>query len=246
MNGRVRILHVTDTHLRSSPLPDSYAGYPDARSRLQAALSRVREHQTGLLDAVILSGDVCDDGSTSAALEVRGLLEEFGAPIIAIAGNHDDPAVIREVFGTPDVDIGAWRIIGTDTTRGGEVGGAVDVTAVMSALDARADRPNTLLVTHHPPRSTSTHEWFRLEGAAQLLDELRRRPHVRAVLSGHTHQRLDTTDGDLRLIVGTSTWYTLRHDDDTWAKDDASPGVQIIELGERGSITLRPIDTEQR
>src|ERR1700760_247621 len=107
-------------------------------------------------DAVLLSGDLTDNGGPAEYATVRELLAPIGAPVHAIAGNHDDRAALRAAFGLPGpdadpiqwaADLGPLRLVGLDTTIPGRAGGELDAER-LAWLDAElsaAPRQPTLL-----------------------------------------------------------------------------------------------------
>lgn len=234
----VRVLQISDTHLRAEP---NTPADRDPDKALARTLRTVAGHE---VDLVLLTGDLADDGSVEALQRLGdSVAASFGAPTMAIAGNHDTIDNVRAVFGPGDaVEIGEWRVVGCETMIPGEVHGAIDVDEMSRRLDALDDRP-TVLAVHHPPRSTSTHPWFRLIGAEAMLDALRRRPHVRAVASGHLHEAFRLNDGQLALCGAPSTYYAIEHSGDSWrVVDDATVGAQLLTLGDDGSFSCEPID----
>ena len=239
MGGRYRehtILHVTDTHLSTAP---PKPGAPDAEANLLAVLQRVAASGCRI-DAVVHTGDITDDASPAATDRVATMLATFGAPVVAVPGNHDDPAVVDAIFGPPQADVHGWRIVGIDSVVAGEIAGAVPAQAEQWP-DADAPLP-TLVAVHHPPRSHSTHPWFQLSGADQLLQWLDRRPHVAAVLSGHTHQSFDDAlPNGCRLLGGRSTYYGLEHHGPTWHAVPGHAGAQLIDLMPDGSVNRHPV-----
>jgi Icc protein len=149
------VLQLSDIHLTARP-GGPVSGYdPDARLSvvLDAWLAR---GQTP--DLVLLTGDNTDDGSAEGYRRLLAAVEPLGAPVLAVAGNHDRPTAMVEVFGsTIDAEVGAWRIVGVDSSRPAQVHGTVDVAATVARLDAHSavDERPTVLAIHHPPTSGS-------------------------------------------------------------------------------------------
>lgn len=227
----VTVVQVSDVHLTSSTLPD---GSPDPLERLDEVLEAVRR-RLGRPDLVVASGDLADDGSPAAYAALADRLGRLGAPVLAVAGNHDDPVAVADLVGPAEAAVGAWRVLGIDTSRPQQVHGTVDVEAVRVRLDGLDDRP-TLLVVHHPPVAPSTHAWFRLDGAPELVGLLGQRPHVRAVLSGHLHQPFDADAGGVRVLGSPSTWVGISHEGDRFVVGgDDRTGARVLELDDDGA-----------
>ena len=223
----MRVLHVTDTHLVAEP------GAAD--ERLGDALVGI-----GPVDVVVHTGDITDDFSEEATRRVGRILSDVADRLVVIPGNHDRPSVVAKVFPVTDIDAGGWRILGVSSVVEDEIDGTIDATHVAELIDARTDQPNTLLAIHHPLRSRSTHPWFQLAGADDLMCVVAHRPHVRAVLSGHTHEQLDWYNDGVRLISGPSSWYAIAHDGNKWIKHQGFRGVQLLDLHPDGRIEIVP------
>lgn len=230
------VLQLSDIHL-SGP-PGQLVQERDPDRRLGAVLERWQ--QTGWsADLVLLSGDNADDGSLEAYRRLRQALEPLGAPILAVAGNHDDLANQRRVFGTADTaEVGRWQVVGFTSAVPFQVHGTIDPAAAARQLDALDDRP-TVAAIHHPPVSRSTHEWFRLDGGEGLLEVLAARPHVRMLVSGHLHEAFDLTGpGDLALLGAPSVLVAIGHDGDHYEVGvDAPAGARVLHLADDGSYT---------
>jgi Icc protein len=230
------VLQISDTHLLIEPTMTEH-GDPDVS--LRATIDAAREVRP---DLVLLTGDIADDGSVEALRRVRDLVVELSAPVLALAGNHDDLAHLHTVFGSTDaLEIGAWRVLAVETSVAGEIYGSVDVDELAGRLDRLDDRP-TLIAMHHPPLSPSTHPWFQLIGAEKLLAAMGARPHVRAIVSGHLHEAFDRQSGDLAVCSAPSSLYAIEHtgDDFHWS-DDGLVGCQVLTLGDQGSFSCKRV-----
>ena len=226
------VLQVSDTHLRAkahTPIDK------DPDSALRASIDAARQIP---VDLVLLTGDLADDGSLAALRRVRDIVAVLKAPVLAVAGNHDEIGNVHSVFGMDDVaEVGSWRVLTVESVVPGHEHGSVDVDQLTRRLDRLDGRP-TLIALHHPPRSSSTHPWFQLIGAEQMMAELRVRPNVHAVVSGHLHQAFDRRDGDLQLWGSPSTYYAIEHDGDGYRLiDHGVVGTQLLTLDDDGSIS---------
>lgn len=232
------VLQLSDTHLTRNPGERVYDRDPDERvAKVLAAW-----HGTGeQADLVLLSGDLADDASAAACERLALTIGGLGVPVLALPGNHDDPAVVAATWGGAGVaEVDGWRILVADTTIPGQIHGAVAVPEVLARLDALDGRP-TVLAVHHPPLSRSTGDQFRLEGSAELLDGLAARPHVRAVVGGHLHDAVDLHGpNDLPVLLCPSTLMGITHHGDEMHVDPGAPrGARVLHLADDGTLTSR-------
>jgi Icc protein len=228
MSPNAIVVQITDCHLQRDP------GSPD-----EALRRAVRLAATVAPDVVLLTGDIADDASVEAYERVAAEVAVLGAPVLAIPGNHDDPAAVAEAFGAvAEFEIGGWRLCLADTTIPATIGGAIDVAALLRSLGADRGIP-TLLALHHPPITTSTHPWFQLAGAQELVAALGSRTDVRVVLSGHLHEAFNVVLGNVSYIGCSSTLYSLKHRDHEYMLDDGHVGALALSLAGDGDFTWR-------
>jgi Icc protein len=222
-----RLLHLSDTHLVG---PGSRSEYPDIdpEARLVAVLAAAAD--TGPFDAVVVTGDIADDGSREAVLRVRELVQPVAPVVVAVPGNHDRTDAVAEVFGSEAARVGAWQIVGAATNELGEVAG--DARPVLDLLDS-CDGP-VAVGMHHPLRSRSTHPWFTLGGAGKLERRLLEHRSPLVLLSGHTHEAFEDIVGSARLLGAPSTFYGIAHDGEQWETHGAPTGARVVELSDEG------------
>lgn len=230
------VLQLSDTHLRSDPSERVYER--DADARLTAVVEAwVATGERA--DLVLLTGDLADDGSAAPLERIAAAVAPLESLVLAVPGNHDRPDAVTSTWGgSAVVEVGRWRVVGLDTTIPGEVHGEVDVAGAAATLDGLDDRP-TLLALHHPPVSRSTGPMFRLDGAEELLDALRARPHVRAVVAGHLHDAVElTARTGLPVLGAPSTLMGISHSGDDMRIDPSAPtGARVLRLEDDGTFS---------
>lgn len=223
---RHRILHLSDTHLTATGFDQDGM---NAAASLKRILSDAR-HLEGL-SAVIVSGDLSDDGSEAGYRAVREIVGHFaarrGIPHIYATGNHDNRAAFTQVLGT-----GHLTPSGTDTGRGWEHGperAAVSITGGLRIITLDSLVPGSghglicteqlrwlagiltepapegsVLVFHHPPVQVPTAA-FTITAGLRNADELADvivGTDIQAILCGHFHAQMT---GHLR---GIPVWVT--------------------------------------
>ncbi|MGK5685182.1 metallophosphoesterase family protein [Actinoplanes sp. URMC 104] len=193
----MRILHLSDTHLARDPGPN--ADGIDARDSLRRILAGCS--QLAGLDAVLVTGDVADDGSPEAYADVSALVGAFaaerGIPALYTTGNHDERKAFAAAFGDDLLtvtEVRGHRIVTLDTLVPGKVSGWLgddQLDWLRGVLAAPA--PNgTVLAFHHPPIALPgvwLQEKFGLLNPGALADAIRG-SDVRLILTGHYHLQL--------------------------------------------------------
>lgn len=92
MSGALRIVHLSDLHLRPDGVGDLENGILQDPARLNALVTQIASCKP---DIVIVSGDITDTGSAVDYLKATSLFHQLKIalgptiPIIAVAGNHD-------------------------------------------------------------------------------------------------------------------------------------------------------------
>lgn len=172
----MRILHLSDTHLTRAPGPDREG--VDTRASLRRILHDCRSLPE--LDAVVVTGDVADDGSPEAYTDAVGLIGAFARqrriPAIFSTGNHDERTAFTAVLGSGHLDadgrdrpngqldsaegeraavttVAGYRIVTLDSLVPGKGYGRVSTAQLRWLCDVLAEPAphGTVLALHHPP-----------------------------------------------------------------------------------------------
>jgi 3',5'-cyclic AMP phosphodiesterase CpdA len=207
-----RVLHLSDTHL----LADGalHQGLVDTTATLRHALAGLAG--VGPLDAVVVSGDVSDDGSAESYLAAQELVEGFavehGAAVVWAPGNHDQRLPFAEVLlaspaegpldGVHDVDGLRFAVLDSSVPGAGYGELRPEQLGWLREVLAEPAPRGTVVVVHHPPLPAPTvlHDALRLQEPGALLDVLRG-TDVRAVLSGHYHHPFVATVDGIVVVV---------------------------------------------
>lgn len=220
--ARRTLLHVSDTHL--------LAGNPPLGGRFDTAANLARTLEaaeaTGIRpDALVFTGDLTDLGEPEAYAALREAVEpvaeRLGAPVVWVAGNHDERTIMRrELFGleeTQEPVTGVWdldglRLIALDSTVPGWHHGDLDA-AQLEWLRRELDTPaplGTILALHHPPLPSHVPLFDILELRDQgRLAEIVAGSDVRAILAGHLHYSTSGTFAGVPVSVASATCYTM-------------------------------------
>lgn len=156
------ILQITDTHIVAEGVLVS--GKLDTGAALKRLVSRLCSihDQIGPVDAVLVSGDLSDDGTAESYERFKALVAPLGLPLHIIPGNHDAREPMRAAFTEQlpgngplnwHVQVGNVHMIGLDTLVEGHRHGTLThetLTYLRNAL-IRANGAPVLLALHHPP-----------------------------------------------------------------------------------------------
>ncbi|UIN29699.1 phosphodiesterase [Microbacterium binotii] len=216
------IVHLSDTHLLAgnAPLGGRYDTLANLR-RTVAAIDRTRIRP----DAVVCTGDLTDLGEPEAYRALREVLEpaaeRWGAPLVWVAGNHDERAPLRaELLGaaasdepvTAVHDLDGLRLIVLDSTVPGWHHGEIDDAQLAWLADVLATPAplGTLLALHHPPLPSHIPFFDILELREQhRLADVVRDSDVRGILAGHLHHSTSGTFAGVPVSVAAATCYTM-------------------------------------
>jgi Icc protein len=218
------LVQLSDCHVVAGPAGDAAA----------AALAEVVDGVCALPlmpAAVLVSGDLADDGSPAAYARVRDLLAPLPCPIHVIPGNHDDPVALAAAFDSPpDALVGDLRLLLVDTHLPGTDAGRVD----LDALAARLDERPTVIAMHHPPLRTGIAAIDDLGLSDSDRDGLQallaRSPQVKQVLCGHVHRVTFETLGGVGVFTCPATWQQAE------PRDGDPPTLAFVDRGRAFAI----------
>lgn len=208
-------LHIGGSENEMDPLP-----------RLETVIAAVRS-LPNRPDAVLVSGDLTDDGAPAGYEIARKILALLNVPVHVIPGNHDDRARLREVFALPgagdepvnySVDVGELRLVAFDSIVPGQDPGDFPPEQLRwldRELAAEPEAP-TLLALHHPPLATGIPEWDQINLLAPqreaLAEVVSRHPQLRAIVGGHLHRVAVSALAGRPVLSAPSTYWQVRPD----------------------------------
>ncbi|MEU6143064.1 metallophosphoesterase [Streptomyces sp. NPDC047081] len=226
----MRILHLSDTHVERSDAPNRHG--VNATESLRLILAELR-HQRGV-DAVVVTGDIANDGAVEAYSAVKELVGEFarrlGAPVFYTTGNHDEREAFGKVLGSGHLSadggeradvlafesshgeraavsvVDGWRVVTLDSLVPGRIHGWIGERQ-LDWLRGVLDVPaerGTLLAFHHPPVSLDI-------SATQQVFGLRNPEALAAVVRGSDVRAILTGHYHLQLfgmLESVPVWVT--------------------------------------
>ncbi|MGW9156370.1 phosphodiesterase [Microbacterium sp. NPDC055665] len=216
------LIHVSDPHFLAEGA--RLGGRYDVEANFARTLDAIRSvhpHPS----AIVVTGDLADLGEPDAYRRLRAAVEpvadELDAPLIWVAGNHDERPALRagllDAEATEDPVTGVWdldglRLIALDTSVPGWHHGDIDQDQLSWLADVLSDPAphGTLLAMHHPPLPSHLPLFDILELRHQdELAEVIRGTDVRGILAGHLHYSSQGTFAGVPVSVASATCYTM-------------------------------------
>ncbi len=209
----------------------------DVRSNFCRTLETVKSLRA---DHIVISGDLClRDGERRIYEWVKMQLQQLNIPYDLIPGNHDDPALLAEVFSV-EADLqegalyftrtlGSHRIIFLDTTTG-----------YLPLLQREWLRQqlaginrSALIFMHHPPLEGGVphmDEHYPLQNREEVQAIFSAHPHPVTVFCGHYHVAKTLQQSNLIVHITPTTYFQIDQFSEAFAVDHKQPGFRIIDL----------------
>ncbi|MFI6870333.1 phosphodiesterase [Nocardia sp. NPDC050406] len=204
----VLLAHLSDTHFNTRGRSSERA------ERVMAFLADLPTRP----DAILVSGDIADEGSAEEYAQARSVLLDADLPVLILPGNHDDRALMREVlFGQEPSRqpinqvhrVKGLTLAMLDSSIPGKGEGALDELTYTWLTDLLAATPaedSVVLAMHHPPvpiHSTVV-DPIRLTNPERLAEIVAGDDRVVGVLTGHAHVPITTVFAGKPLAVAPS------------------------------------------
>jgi len=180
-------------------------------------------------DAVLVTGDVVNNGTSPEYDEARELLAQLTMPVYIVPGNHDDrknfraslkrfPGVTAHArFVQYAIEDYPLRLVGLDTHIPDSAAGELcreRLDWLDKTLAAERGKP-TLLFLHHAPFCCGIGNMDKIrliDGAERLEVIVRANPQVKALAFGHHHRPIETTFGGALASIAPSVAHQVALD----------------------------------
>jgi Icc protein len=240
---RLRILHLTDSHLLPEP-GRTFLGI-DTELSLRSVI-RLANTSERSFDLALFTGDLAQEASERSYERVVAACAELALPCYCLPGNHDDANLMRKLLPRqslrwePYLRAGAWLIVCLDSTVSGSPAGTLAPSELLfleRVLRDHSDCPTLVALHHHPiPCGSQWMDSMMLTNAADFFQVLQRHPQVCLVLHGHAHQVIDVQRNRIRVLGSPSTCFQFTPRSWIFSIDPSPPGYRWIEVDSTGSI----------
>ena len=229
------LIQLSDSHVSADPDAEYRGCRPlENLKRLEAVVRSIKP------DAIVLSGDVSEDGSAESYRLVADIVEQWGQPIAWLPGNHDDRAVMEPALDRagftagPICHFGGWQVVLLDSAWHDRPEGELDAERLRPLDELDAEKP-ALVFVHHQPIAVAS-PWidkYPLVENQRLWDKLD--PSVvKAVAFGHVHQVYEGQHQGITCLSAPSTAANSYRDAPKFTLDESGPGLRWFRLGPSG------------
>lgn len=236
-----KVVHITDPHL--GPAGELYAGL-DNRARFLRVLGAARKHRP---DLYVFGGDYSQNEPDLAACRwLKAQLDTINTPYCVLAGNHDDPDHLNDVFGlSPERPLPRYRahrreLDGRTHFFLDSATGRIGETQLRWLGESLATAPRPVIWLHHPPALMESHFMDRkhaLADAKALQKQLA--PHgLIPVLCGHYHANLRRTVANLLIHVCPPTSFYIDPTATSFRQEEYPPAYQLALFGNDREVVL--------
>lgn len=199
-----RLLQISDCHLVAEP--DGWFCGVQPYRQLELLLSQFQSNQP---DAVILTGDLTQDHSIDSYQLIVDLFRRWSCPVFYLPGNHDDFALMQQVFSNApfsadtELSLGDWRLCLLNSTGPTPAGyfGPARQQQLQQQLESYPPAVAVWLFCHHhiSPMGSFIDEHIQLDAAAlwQIIgSDLR----IKGLAHGHCHYAYATLQQGVQLV----------------------------------------------
>lgn len=234
------ILQISDTHIMpEGALVSGRLETAVSLANLVARITSIRA-QLGPIDAVLVSGDLSDDGSAESYVRFKSLMAPLHLPMLVIPGNHDAREPMRDAFADqlPKTgplnwvrQIGDLTVIGLDTLVEGTGKGTLSAQSLVFLTDALAIAKHApvMVALHHPPFASGIDfmDAIGLTNRAEFCEIIAPYQGSLRVVCGHIHSMMVVDCAGRIAISAPSPCSTFAYD----LRTDAPVGFMAQEDG---------------
>lgn len=169
------------------------------------------------IDAIILMGDLSQDGSILSYQHLLNELKIFSCPIYSIPGNHDEINNWQQAFDNSIIstvkhfELFGWNFLGLNTVIEGENSGWMSENELQwldKKLNELSDEKIILLMHHHPISfSKPLIDKYILKNANEFFEIIKNKNNIHLVIFGHVHNVVEIIYNKITFLSCPSTCF---------------------------------------
>jgi 3',5'-cyclic AMP phosphodiesterase CpdA len=249
----MNLLHFTDLHIR--PSGRLAYGMVDSNTLARRAFGKAGA-LGGKIDAIIVTGDLTDNGLAEEYAELKNCLADVKIPVFLVPGNHDRREnLVAQIPGVQQADGFVQYVVDDFPVRIIMLDSVVPFATYGELCPARlawlratlAGQPEreTIIALHHPPFFTGIPQFDAT--ALRQIDEFREiiaaNGQVRRVICGHIHRLIFGNIAQATCIVGPAVAYPFMFTLDPEVKEGfvLEPSAFLLHAWNGGGIMSHEI-----
>lgn len=197
-------------------------------------------------DVVVITGDIAQDESAQAYLNLAKYCERFSCPVYWVPGNHDAPDLMQKTFAQTQLKsdkavlIGDWQLILLNSHYPKHVAGLLgrsELSRLAYFLSEHTDQHALIFMHHHPVQTGA--KWLdqlALINADDFFSIVDQYSQIRGIICGHVHQVFETQRKGVPILSAPSTSIQFLPAVDDFTLDDINPGYRWFELQPDGTF----------
>lgn len=236
----MKIIHMSDLHLSAN---GALVWGEDCRRNFLTAIAQIKIMRD--IDAIIVSGDISNDGSLSSYTFADLAFAELNIPTYWCAGNHDDLSVLSTIFKPKfchlcgQEKIGDWRLYMVNSVAKDSDNPSTNRSKGIVTLEARIELDKqlsknpepTIVVLHHPPLEIGGWQDNKiLKNRDTFREMLCCHENVKLVLSGHVHTFSVKKDKNILYSTASSIGFAFSKELPIYEIKQGQDGFSCISL----------------
>ena len=242
----LRVLQITDMHIRSAPGKEYMASRIDTEQTLQTVLDEIHANEPA--DSIVVAtGDLVQDPLEASYQRLKLRLGGSHNRYFLLPGNHDDAVLARKLLNRDNSwcvgqhAFGDWLMLFLDTSQQPEQSEGMLSRAELSRLErtlAVSGERHVMLFLHHPPVSigSSWMDQIGLGNADALFAISDRYPQVKGMVFGHIHQQFEGSRKGVRMIGSPSTCVQFKPGTGQFEIDSLPPAYRWFDFRADGTF----------
>ena len=236
----MRIIHMSDLHLTKDGCPIWETNTMDHFNKSIEIIRCMKD-----IDAIIVTGDISDDGSGWTYRYADRLFSSLGIPTLCCPGNHDSLKMMLEGYQPSFFQvlpsshkIEGWKIVmlnsvipADEDPNQNKARGFLSEESLSYIKQELEEGLPTIIALHHPPMKPGG--WLNrrlLENREAFNQTIDIYPNVRLVLYGHIHYFTEVQQGHIRYSSSTSVGFAFDKYLPKFQIADGLEGFSLIEI----------------
>ena len=225
----------------------------DTMEHFNKSIEIIREMRD--IDAIIVTGDISDDGTIWTYQYADKMFASIGIPTLCCPGNHDSLKVMLKDYVSsfykvlpPACIICGWKIVmlnsvisdDNDPNQNKSRGFLSEENMNYVRQELEEGLP-TIIAFHHPAQEPGG--WLNrklLDNRDEFNNTISNYDNARLVLYGHTHFFTDVQEGHVRFSSSSAVGFAFNKDLPKFQIDDGLEGFSVIEI-ENNKINIRNV-----